>query len=111
MFRVGQEAITNIAKYACASEVGIGLAFGEEQAVLEITDDGIGFNTEELLAHPPETGRGLGLLGMRERVELLRGKFEVVSTAGSGTRIRVELPVQHFAGDLKYAENSRLAGG
>ena len=111
LFRIAQEAITNIAKYASASEVHIGLAFDEGQAVFKISDNGVGFNIEELLAHPPESGRGLGLLGMRERVELLRGKFEVTSTPGSGTRIGVELPVQHFAGDINHAENSSLAGG
>lgn len=111
LFRIGQEAMTNIAKYAGASEVHIGLAFDEEQTILEITDNGIGFNIEELLAHPPEKGRGLGLLGMRERVELLRGEFEVASAPGSGTRIRVELPVQHLVKDMNHDKNSSPVGG
>ena len=93
LFRIAQETITNIAKYASASEVHIGLAFDGNHAVLEIADNGIGFNIEELLAHPPENGRGLGLLGMRERAELLHGKFEVASASGAGTRIRVQLPI------------------
>lgn len=111
LFRIGQEAITNIAKYANASEVHIGLAFDENQVVLEIADNGVGFNIEELLSHPPENGRGLGLLGMRERAELLRGKFEVASTLGSGTHIRVELPIGQFTGDTNHDKNSRPAGG
>ncbi|MHB8778966.1 MAG: histidine kinase [Anaerolineales bacterium] len=111
LFRIGQEAITNIAKYAGAIEVHIGLSFDEKHAVLEIADNGVGFNIEELLAHPPENGRGLGLLGIRERAELLRGKFEMTSMPGSGTHIRVELPVQHPAGESNHDENSRPTGG
>lgn len=111
LFRIGQEAITNIAKYASASEVHIGLTFDSQHAVLEIADNGAGFNIEELLAHPPENGRGLGLLGMRERAELLGGRFEVASTVGSGTRIRVEVPIVQFAGDTNHDKNSRPAGG
>lgn len=111
LFRIGQEAITNIAKYASASEVHIGLAFDKKNTVLEIADNGVGFNIEELLAHPPGYGQGLGLLGMRERAELLRGKFEIASAPGYGTHIRVELPVQYVAGDTTRDKNSRPAGG
>lgn len=111
LFRIGQEAITNIAKYASAGEVDIELLFEKNRVVLTIKDDGSGFDIEDILTHPIEDGRGLGLLGMRERVELLRGKFEVASTPGFGTRIRTELPVQNSAGEVKYDENSRPAGG
>ncbi|MBI2759052.1 MAG: PAS domain S-box protein [Chloroflexi bacterium] len=99
LFRIGQEAITNIAKYASAGEVDMELLFEENRVVLTIKDDGSGFDIEDILTHPIEDGRGLGLLGMRERVELLRGKFEVASTPGSGTYIRAELPVQNSAGE------------
>lgn len=99
LFRIGQEAITNIAKYASASEVDIDLLFEKNRIVLTIKDDGSGFDIEGLLTHPLEDGRGLGLLGMRERAELLRGKFEVISTSGFGTLIRVELPIQNTVGD------------
>lgn len=109
LFRIGQEAITNIARYAHASEVKIALVFDENHAVLEITDNGIGFNIHELLTHPPENGRGLGLLGIRERAELRHGKFELASTPGSGTRIRVQLP--NRAGGINHDENSNSAGG
>ena len=99
LFRIGQEAITNIAKYASASEVDIDLHFEKNRVRLTIKDDGSGFDIKGLLTHPLEDGRGLGLLGMRERVELLRGKFEVASTLGFGTLIRVELPIQNTVGD------------
>lgn len=111
LFRIGQEAITNIAKYAIASEVHIGLTFDGQHAVLEIADNGTGFNIEELLAHPPQNGRGLGLLGMRERAELLHGNFEVAAASGTGTRIRVELPIEQFSRDTNHDKNSRPAGG
>ncbi len=110
LFRIGQEAITNIAKYAGASEVRIDLAFSENHVILEISDNGAGFGLERLLDCPLKNGRGLGLLGMRERAELLHGKFEVASASASGTRIRVDLPIGQLAGDTNHDKNSRPTG-
>ena len=111
LFRIGQEAITNAAKYANATEIHIKLAFKETRAVLEIIDDGQGFNIGDLLKHPPEDGRGLGLLGMRERAELLRGGLEVESEPGCGTRVCAELPTGDSTGDHNHVKDSHLAGG
>ena len=111
LFRIGQEAITNTAKYANAKEVHIKLAFEGTQAVLEIIDDGQGFDIGDLLKHPPEDGRGLGLLGMRERAELLRGKLEVESAPGRGTRVRADLPTIDPIGDDKRVKDSHFVGG
>lgn len=110
LFRIGQEAITNAAKYANANEVHIKLAFEETRVVLEIIDDGQGFEIEGLLTHLPQDGRGLGLLGMRERAELLRGRLAVESAPGCGTRICAELPVQDFIGDVNHVEDSHPSG-
>ena len=92
LFRVGQEAISNIAKHAEANSVRIAVEFGRSYVRLQVEDDGKGFEPEAV----PTLGqaaRGLGLLGMRERVALIGGTLIVESEPGKGTHIRVEMPV------------------
>jgi signal transduction histidine kinase len=87
LFRVTQEALTNVAAHAEAKLVEIHVEVRDNAVVsLCISDDGIGFDTSERSA-------GLGLLGMRERVSMLGGEFSVTSTPGEGTTIRVTAPV------------------
>jgi len=95
LFRVVQEALMNVARHAQAETVLIQIAPREGQLEIEIEDDGRGFAPEEN-AEPDASGRGLGLLGMRERVELLGGRLQVDSSPGNGTRVlaRVPLPSQ-----------------
>jgi len=89
LFRVAQEALTNCAKHAQASAIEIELEIGATNSVMTISDDGKGFDPMALgqSGHKP----GLGLLTMRERVELAGGKFNLRSAAGTGTRIRIEM--------------------
>jgi len=89
LFRIAQEALTNCAKHAQASAVEVELNVGNSKAVLTISDNGKGFDRMALgqSGHKP----GLGLLTMRERVELAGGKFSLESAPGQGTRIRVEI--------------------
>ncbi len=91
LYRVAQEAITNVERHAHAGTVMIGCTAGDDTVVLEIEDDGVGFEPSGL-THPRETGEGLGLLGMRERLALLGGRLEVESEPGRGTRILAVLP-------------------
>lgn len=93
LFRIAQEAMTNIVKYAHAHQVQIEFTFEARQVALQISDDGQGFDLEGVLAQRLQDGRGLGLLGMRERAELLGGRLEVQIEAGRGTQIRVQLPL------------------
>ena len=87
LFRVTQEALTNVAAHAEAKLVEIHVDVRDNALVsLCISDDGIGFDTSERSA-------GLGLLGMRERVSMLGGEFSVTSAPGEGTTIRVTAPV------------------
>lgn len=88
-YRVTQEALTNVARHAQASEVHVGLTLGERTVRLEVRDNGRGFAPGQ-----PRAGRtgGRGLVGMRERVELLGGAIDITSTPGVGTRVTVELP-------------------
>ncbi len=89
LYRIVQEALTNIAKHAGADEVSICLGKegnGKELLVI-ISDNGRGMSPALL------PGRGLGLIGMRERVEALNGHFDIHSEAGSGTTIRLRIPL------------------
>jgi signal transduction histidine kinase len=87
LYRIVQEALTNVVKHAEASRVSILLVRRQASATAVIEDDGRGFN--------PATARedGLGLLGMRERVELHDGRLTVESQPGSGTTLVVEVPL------------------
>jgi signal transduction histidine kinase len=87
LYRIVQEALTNIVKHAEASKVSILLARRSGSAMAVIEDDGQGFNPDNARAE------GLGLVGMRERVELHDGRLNVESAPGSGTTLVVEVPL------------------
>lgn len=88
IFRVAQEAITNIARHAKSKRAVIYLIYLAREVKLEVSDEGIGFDPEEKFAAP----RGWGLAGMKERAESVGGRFEVQSEAGRGTIIRAHIP-------------------
>ena len=94
LFRVVQEAIINISKHADAKNVSVSVIFGDDSIEMEIEDDGRGFDSEKVF-ESFKTGRvrGLGLLGMEERISLLDGKLSVKSEPGVGTRIEVFVPI------------------
>jgi signal transduction histidine kinase len=95
LFRIGQEAISNIVRHAEANAVRITLEYGADVIRLEVEDNGKGFQPERVLT----TGeKSLGLLGMRERASLIGGHLSVVSTPESGTLVRVEIPVNKHPG-------------
>ncbi len=89
-YRVVQEALSNALRHADASEVCVRLDLKNGVLELEVSDDGRGMT-------PPARGKpatsGLGLANMRERVVLLGGRFEVISTLDKGTTLRARLPV------------------
>ncbi len=87
LYRIVQEAIANVIRHAEASNVGIILERGENRVKLFIEDDGIGFDPDQL-----EIKHRLGLVGMRERAEMLGGTLTVESSPGRGTLIIVEVP-------------------
>lgn len=90
-FRVVQEAVTNVLRHAKARHVRVKVA-GNKRLTLSITDDGAGFDVERALERAAAGGH-LGVVGMRERVRALGGHFGVRSTLGTGTEVRVELPI------------------
>jgi two-component system NarL family sensor kinase len=95
IFRVVQEALTNVHRYSGSQTVTIRLAREEGQIRAEVRDEGSG-----LALPPPAPGRdvpplGVGIAGMRERVMQLHGVFEIESAPGSGTTVRAILPIRH----------------
>ncbi len=88
IFRIVQESLTNVAKYAAARTVWVELARADEVATLTVRDDGRGFDPAHVSA-----GRH-GLLGMQVRLERHRGTLKVLSQPGSGTRIVATLPLE-----------------
>jgi len=85
VYRLVQEALTNIVKHADASSVQVSVSVSPGRVAVAITDDGRGFSTEARTS-------GFGLAGMRERVYLVGGSFELDSSAAGGTTVRAELP-------------------
>jgi PAS domain S-box-containing protein len=90
-FRVAQEALTNVVRHARAQHVWIELSRSDGVLELVVRDDGVGFDVARTLDQAAGRGR-LGLLGMKERVQILGGSLDVGSEAGRGTRIHVSLP-------------------
>ncbi len=85
IYRVVQEALHNCARHAHARSVRVVVEQGERRIMLTVEDDGAGFDARRV--------RGLGLVGMEERVTHLGGSFSVRSVPGSGTKVAVELPL------------------
>ena len=85
IFRIVQEALTNVAKHARAGRVSVLVTRTDGKIKAVIEDDGTGFE-------PAQTDGGVGLIGMRERIELLDGTLTVESSASSGTTIAAEVP-------------------
>jgi signal transduction histidine kinase len=91
IFRIVQEAVSNVARHSGARKARIRLDFGPADMVALVEDDGTGFD-QDSLREPEGSGRGLGLLGMRERAELFGGTLDIEARAGGGTRIRARVP-------------------
>jgi len=98
LYRLVQEALTNVAKHAAARHVAVRLERGNGRAEVEridlaVADDGVGID-------PGLPTRGLGLIGMRERVLALEGKLTFTSAPGRGFELSAQIPVPAFAGPL-----------
>ncbi len=86
--RLVQESLHNVAKHSGARSVQVDLIGTSEELSLIVYDDGVGFDVRQLKSAP-----GLGLISMRERVNLIGGEFVINSTPGDGTSIRVRVPI------------------
>jgi signal transduction histidine kinase len=93
VFRVVQEALNNIVKHARATEVHIRLWRGDSDILLEVSDNGRGFNVAEM-SRISGSPSGMGLKGMRDRVEFSGGRFRLESEPGHGTKISASWPLR-----------------
>jgi signal transduction histidine kinase len=89
VFRILQEALTNVARHANATRVAVSLKKRDGRLVLQVGDNGKGI-TEKQVAHP----RSFGLIGMRERARSWNGSVEIDGIAGKGTRVTVSIPLK-----------------
>ncbi len=86
VFRMIQEAVQNAVKHAQAKLIRVQFEASQDQLNIRVIDDGIGFDQEE------KRNQSFGLIGMRERIEMLDGKLEVESELGHGTKVKISLP-------------------
>jgi signal transduction histidine kinase len=99
IFYIADEAVTNARKHATAEHIWIRLkSIQEDLALLEIEDDGVGYDVEAVDASYEHRG-SLGMVNMRERSELLNGILKIDSARGKGTRVRVLIPLTEEASD------------
>ena len=89
MFRIVQESLTNISRHAAAKNAEITVELDATHFRLEIKDDGCGFDVEAVGRR-----KTFGLLGIRERVIMLRGELSIRSSPGAGTEVSVSIPYQ-----------------
>ncbi|HHW02205.1 MAG TPA: histidine kinase [Thermoanaerobacterales bacterium] len=109
LFRVIQESMTNIRKYARATEVLIKIEFLKNRINVVVRDNGCGFDVEKVLAE--KSGMAFGLIGMRERIQLLKGKFEVKSSPGHGTEVILSVPTAHEENGLAGVRRGECVAG
>jgi two-component system NarL family sensor kinase len=101
LFRIAQEALTNVERHAAAQQIEVGLRYTRSGVQLWVADDGVGFDPAQVHQDPH---RGLGLRNMRERLDSVGGELTVASEAGE-TRISAWIPLQHAV-----AEDAPAAG-
>ncbi|NJD04679.1 MAG: GAF domain-containing sensor histidine kinase [Ruminiclostridium sp.] len=94
IYRIVQEALSNVKKHAEAENIGIELAITNARITLDIADDGKGFVVEELQTRKFDRLKGgFGIEGIRERVELIRGGMTIQSAPGQGTALHIDIPL------------------
>ncbi len=101
-FRIVQEALTNVARHAHATRCTVRLSHAGDRVVITVEDDGRGFDPAGVERRGER--RGLGLIGLRERVAEREGTLSIESAPGQGTRVVVELPVRDSAPQAQMEE-------
>jgi two-component system sensor histidine kinase UhpB len=91
VYRIVQEALSNVAKHSRANQATVRLVFERGQLCLDVEDDGVGMGDHQ--------NGGLGLVAMRERAELLSAGFSVISNPTGGTMIKLRVPLKTAAHD------------
>ncbi len=88
LFRIFQESLTNVLRHSNATAINTSLYLTNGQLILNITDNGVGFNADEI-----ENKKTLGLLGMKERTLMMGGTYEINSKAGEGATVTIKVPL------------------
>jgi signal transduction histidine kinase len=102
IFYLVEEAVNNARKHATADHIWVRLkSIEREIALLEIQDDGAGFNVSEINRAYDERG-SLGMVNLRERTELVNGFFNIISAPGKGTKVQVFIPLSEEATDRMH---------
>jgi signal transduction histidine kinase len=102
LFRIIQEALTNVFKHARATEASVSVSKKDSSVIMSVRDNGVGFDPRETLSPP----KGMGLFGIKERVNLLGGNFEIISRPRKGTTLNINIPFS----EVKYEEGQTTGG-
>ena len=89
VFRIFQESLTNIARHSGATKIEVIINRKDDLLQMEVTDNGVGINEEQI-----SSSRSLGLIGMNERVSVLKGKLTISRAAEGGTTVKVDIPLK-----------------
>jgi signal transduction histidine kinase len=100
LYRIAQEALSNVTRHSKASRASMTIDFGEEHLDLEVVDNGVGFDAPKSPADFVANGH-FGLVGISERTELIEAKMDLKSAPGAGTRLRVVYPLDVVGIDQK----------
>lgn len=92
MYRIFQEALSNVRRHSAANHVHINLSIHDGVLESEVQDDGRGFDPQAIDLDG-DNPRGLGLLGIKERVSQCGGQLEIISKPGAGTLIQIRIPL------------------
>lgn len=92
LYRIIQESLTNVIKHARARNVEVELTRRDNEITLEINDDGRGFDAGNFMEFPRQN-KGFGLFGIKERADLVGGKFRIDSAPGRGTKVSIKIPL------------------
>jgi signal transduction histidine kinase len=93
LYRSVHELLINVLKYARAHNVKVSFERSNDQALISVVDDGVGFTPSKSYASKNPGSKGIGLFSIRERLSQLGGKFAIVSKLNHGTRVSLMLPL------------------
>ncbi|HEY2384973.1 MAG TPA: sensor histidine kinase [Terriglobia bacterium] len=103
VFRIIQEALTNIARHAKAKSVTVDTICGSTQFTVEVRDDGKGIRKEAISGYS-----SMGIMNMKERARLIGGSLNILSSAGGGTLVRFEIPLSHCSATFGTAQHDEI---
>jgi PAS domain S-box-containing protein len=108
IYRIAQEALTNILKHAQGSRVSLIVERRAEEVIMIVEDDGRGFDVEAVPRHPGS--KRLGLLGMKERAALMDGEMKIESSPGNGTTLFVRIPLRRWEATKSHGQAAHSPG-